>query len=275
VARKEIGTFETQSFGFGYRVRKLTAESKKVSKFSIKHNFKHLILTTMHFKPMLSISILAIFLFSCSGESPEEKKKNEEIIALKKELREDIERRRLFDLDTNTISIDSLKHLIEFKSGKITEKEHSQFLDSIADIRLKETYIWRTSTGGNPIDGEWKFAMTIQHANVIGERNFLKLEQHGDKVWLLFMGTYFCDDNPTVDLALKVDGEDKVYKTRGAKTKGNKGIIMSRDFFSSEYCKDFENSTFAYVRVNESHCDTEIIKVSMLGVKDAIDFLRI
>lgn len=217
-------------------------------------------------KQLISMALLSTIIVACGGSDPVKEKNAKELKRLRSELKTELRVQSVMGSYADFTVIDSLKLLIAVTEGKVPKEKFDAFVDSIAQVRAIENYAWTTEVAGNPIDGEWRYANTSPRYG----SNYLKLEQHDSKIWFLFMGSYFCDDNPYVDIALKVNGEDKIFKIRGTQSSDSKAIIISMDFANEKYFKDFESSDSIYVRVNESHCDTEVIESSMAGVKEAI-----
>ena len=80
----------------------------------------------------------------------------------------------------------------------------------------------------------------------------------------------------TVDVALVVNGEPKRYSIEGMKSSNSKVLFLIDDLLASEqaeFFKDFKACSSAVIRVNESHCTSDMFKFNMSGSTNAVNFM--
>ena len=131
---------------------------------------------------------------------------------------------------------------------------------------------WVTKTVDNKLDAPYKISYCSEPLN----RAFLKLEVVGEELSFYLGGSYFCDDMITVDVALIVNGESKKYTIEGMKGSNSKVLFLIDDLLAveqTEFFKDFKSCSSAIVRINESHCTSDMFKFNMSGSTNAVNFM--
>lgn len=131
---------------------------------------------------------------------------------------------------------------------------------------------WVTKIVDNKLDAPYKISYCTEPLN----KSFLKLEVVGEQLSFYLGGSYFCDDMITVDIALVVNGEPKRYTIEGMKGSNSKVLFLVDDLLAveqAEFFKDFKACSSAVVRINESHCTSDIFKFNMSGSTKAVNFM--
>jgi len=131
---------------------------------------------------------------------------------------------------------------------------------------------WVTKTVDNKLDAPYK----ISYCSDALDKAFIKLEVVGEQLSFYLGGSYFCDDMITVDVALVVNGEPKRYSIEGMKSSNSKVLFLIDDLLASEqaeFFKDFKACSSAVIRVNESHCTSDMFKFNMSGSTNAVNFM--
>ena len=131
---------------------------------------------------------------------------------------------------------------------------------------------WVTKIVDNKLDAPYK----ISYCTEALDKSFLKLEVVGEQLSFYLGGSYFCDDMITVDIALVVNGEPKRYTIEGMKGSNSKVLFLVDDLLAveqAEFFKDFKACSSAVVRINESHCTSDIFKFNMSGSTKAVNFM--
>jgi len=128
---------------------------------------------------------------------------------------------------------------------------------------------WNYKNVDNGLDEPYKISY-VSGTN----RGYLKLQNDGCVTELVLFGSYFCDDFPTVDISFLVNGEYKKMNLTGSKSTDSKAIFIKGFFVSNENVNIFKSSTSVKIRVNESHCESEIYEFTMSGSTAALNFMR-
>ena len=131
---------------------------------------------------------------------------------------------------------------------------------------------WVTKSVDNKLDAPYKISYCTEPLN----KAFLKLELVGEELSFYLGGSYFCDEMITVDIALVVNGESKRYSIEGMKSAKSKVLFLIDDLLApeqAEFFKDFKACSSAVVRINESHCTSDIFIFNMSGSTKAVTFM--
>ena len=131
---------------------------------------------------------------------------------------------------------------------------------------------WVTKIVDNKLDAPYKISYCTEPLNKV----FLKLEVVGEELSFYLGGSYFCDEMITVDIALVVNGEPKRYTIEGMKGSNSKVLFLIDDLLAveqAEFFKDFKACSSAVIRVNESHCTSDMFKFNMSGSTNAVNFM--
>jgi len=127
---------------------------------------------------------------------------------------------------------------------------------------------WTNKNVDNGIDDPYKICYTEINNNAR-----LKLENSDGKLLFYISGLYFCDEFPNVDIVFVVNGENKKYKTIGAKSEDSKIVFLSFDLMAEDFGEDFKKATSVKVRINESHCTSDIYSFVMTNSKQSVEFM--
>lgn len=92
---------------------------------------------------------------------------------------------------------------------------------------------------------------------------------------LLYLnGSYFCDDNPDVDIVFVVAGVDKKWTVSTDKSSDSEILFFPSDLFSNpKFKSDFLSASKVRVRVNESHCSSDYYTFGMSGSTASYNFI--
>lgn len=142
-----------------------------------------------------------------------------------------------------------------------------------AILMAKTTYSqWVFKTIDNGIDVPYKIA----YCTSSDKKGLLKMEQGDEGVALYLTGSYFCDENPSVDVALMVNGEPQRYNFYGYKSQDNETVFIIVNMLDEDrvqFLKDFKMCTKFIIRINETHCTSDIYSFNMLNSIKAFEFM--
>jgi hypothetical protein len=144
---------------------------------------------------------------------------------------------------------------------------------AIGMIALTSNAQWVTRTINNGIDEQYRIA----YCEDTRKKGLLKLEEHEGLIAVYVTGTYFCDQNPTVDVAMTVGSEVNRYTFTGYKSKNNETVFFIFDLYSEsqeDFLSDFKRASSFIIRVNESYCTSDIYKFIMTGSSNALEFIK-
>jgi hypothetical protein len=131
---------------------------------------------------------------------------------------------------------------------------------------------WVTKTVDNKLDPIYKIA----YCRSKDEKALAKLENTDGELAFYVTSSYFCDELPTVDMAFIIGNETKRYSITGYRTEDNKTVFLFDDILAEEnkgLLADFKKCTTLIVRVNESHCSSEVFTFTMSGSTSAVTFM--
>jgi hypothetical protein len=128
---------------------------------------------------------------------------------------------------------------------------------------------WTYRNIDNGFDEPYKIAHSAVNNN-----GFVKLEEDEGTIFFYLQGTYFCDEYPDVDLVYVVNGQNKKYNIQGFKTSNSTIIVLSFDLLNDEMLNDFKNCTTLKIRVNETHCRTDVYTFNMSKSSSALNFVK-
>lgn len=131
---------------------------------------------------------------------------------------------------------------------------------------------WVFQTVDNGIDVPYKIAYNSSS----DKKAILKMEQSREGVALYVSGSYFCDESPSIDVALMVNSEPQRYRFYGFKSSDNETVFILLNMLESEqaqFLRDFKASTKFIVRINETHCTSDIFTFNMMNSTKAFEFM--
>jgi hypothetical protein len=128
---------------------------------------------------------------------------------------------------------------------------------------------WNYKNVDNGLDDPYKISY-VSGTN----KGYLKLQNDGCATKLVLFGSYFCDDYPTVDISFLVNGEYTKLNLTGSKSTDSKAIFINNFFVSDENVNIFKSASSVKIRINESHCESEIYEFTMSGSTAAFNFMR-
>jgi hypothetical protein len=89
------------------------------------------------------------------------------------------------------------------------------------------------------------------------------------------VGSYFCQDDPTIEILLTVGEVDKKYTFKGSTHNNRKGIEIKRNIMDDpQFILDFEKASYISIRVNDTECEIEVFRYKMTGSKSAVQFMK-
>ena len=87
-------------------------------------------------------------------------------------------------------------------------------------------------------------------------------------------GGYYCDDKPSIDVVLVVNGVDKKFEFEGYKGGTSDVVYITWDMASEpEFLNAFKLASTMKIRINESYCSTEVYTYKMTNSKAAFDYM--
>jgi hypothetical protein len=131
---------------------------------------------------------------------------------------------------------------------------------------------WVNKTVDNKLDPKYKIA----YCRSTNEKGLLKIENMDGELAFYLQGSYFCDKYPSLDLAFVIGSETKRYSITGYTTDDNKVIFLYYNLLdeeNKELLSDIKKCSSLVMRVNESHCSTEIYTFTMTGSTSAVTFM--
>jgi len=131
---------------------------------------------------------------------------------------------------------------------------------------------WKAERHDNPIDGPYVIAYT---PTVNGA--WLKMFQYRvDSVYaavgLILGGGYTCTDNPSIELALKVDGTWVKYSLTGLTSKDKERVYLTTDILGT-FGNDFAKASQIMIRLDDEHCGVDNHTFSMAGSAAALKIM--
>lgn len=124
----------------------------------------------------------------------------------------------------------------------------------------------------NKIDVPYKIA----YCSAKGNSGILKLENVEGEMAFYVMGSFFCDDYPTVDIGIVCGTETFRYSFNCAKSSDSSTIFILDDLKEEAnqiFLGHFKKASSLSLRVNESHCTDEYYDFKMSGSTAAFDFM--
>ena len=129
---------------------------------------------------------------------------------------------------------------------------------------------WSFESISNGFDDTYRIAYTSQNNSAI-----LKLEKFDDGDILFYiLGSYYCDDDPSVDLVFIVNGVSFKYSIEGVKNDKSDIIFLTADLMNSELLESFQKCSILKVRINQTYCDTETYSFNMSKSTSALNFIN-
>lgn len=129
---------------------------------------------------------------------------------------------------------------------------------------------WSYKLVNNGFDEPYKMATTP-----INNSAYMYMLNLDSAVVLSVTGGYYCDDYPTVDVVLTVNGVDKKFQFESYKSKSSDIIYITWDMDENpEFVNDFRSASNIKLRINESYCTTEVYTFNMSKSKAAYEFIK-
>jgi hypothetical protein len=135
-------------------------------------------------------------------------------------------------------------------------------------IGLTATAQWTYKTINSEFDGKFKKAYVMS-----GKHAYLAMEQ-GDEVPMIYLsGSYFCDENSTIEVVLHVNGTAVKYDVEALKSSDSRSYYISDDIWTEEFTKSFKLATKCSIRVSQEYCTTDYFSFNMSGSTAAFNFI--
>jgi hypothetical protein len=128
---------------------------------------------------------------------------------------------------------------------------------------------WSNYNVNNGFDDPYKICYTKENKGAI-----LKLENAYGGVAFYIQESYFCDEEPVIDMSFLVNNQWKKYSFIGEKNEKGNTIFFTGNIKDTEIFGDFLTASFVKVRVNETYCDTKVYQFSMTGSASAYNFIK-
>lgn len=128
---------------------------------------------------------------------------------------------------------------------------------------------WINKTVNNSFDKPYRICYTSLKQN-----DFLKLENSGGEIAFYMQGGYYCDENPTIDLAFIINGVAKNFSVDATISSDKEAVwIIDNLLENSDILLAFKTCSTLKIRVNDSVCGTETYSFNMAGSTSAINFI--
>jgi|688.fasta_scaffold196595_3 hypothetical protein len=134
---------------------------------------------------------------------------------------------------------------------------------------------WSFKTINSDFDGSFKKAYTP-----ISTTGYLFMEEINPNDTanyklpvLALRGSYFCDDEATIDLILVVNGVNKKYQPIATKSTDSKYYFFNMNIWTDEFISDFKNASKCMIRANQEHCTDDLFTFNMDNSAQAFTFL--
>ena len=128
---------------------------------------------------------------------------------------------------------------------------------------------WTYKTVKNGFDDPYKVAYTPTNNGAEAYMLFVD-----SAVVLEISGGYYCDEEPSIDVVLVVNGVDNKFEFEGYKGSTGDVIYITWDMASEPaFLNAFKLATTMRVRINESYCTTEVYTYKMTNSKAAFDYM--
>lgn len=139
-------------------------------------------------------------------------------------------------------------------------------------ISLTSQAQWVNKLVDNSIDEPYR----ISYCYDIEKVAVLKLEKIDTMVAFYLSGGYHCDEYPTVDIGLTVNGQVKRYSFEANTSGDRRTVFMIDDLYDAsmvEFLADFKKCSKLSMRINESHCQDDYYVFNMSGSTWALKYI--
>ena len=128
---------------------------------------------------------------------------------------------------------------------------------------------WAYKTVNNGFDTPYKVAYTPTSNGAEAYMLFVD-----SAVVLEISGGYYCDEEPSVDVVLVVNGVDNKFAFEGYKGGSSDVVYITWDMeLHPEFLNAFKLASTMKVRINESYCTTEVYTYKMTNSKAAFEYM--
>ena len=128
---------------------------------------------------------------------------------------------------------------------------------------------WTYKNIKSDFDGTFKKAYTETNNN-----GYLMLEKGQNFPFFALRGTYFCDENTTIDIVLMCNGVNKKYEVSASKSGDSRLYYFNDDIWTDDFIADFKSASKCLIRVNQSHCTTDYYQFKMTNSSAAYNFIK-
>lgn len=133
---------------------------------------------------------------------------------------------------------------------------------------------WVSKVIDNGLDPSYRIAYCENKE----ETALLKLEQTSTGIAFYLSGGYHCDESPTVDLGLMVDGAYQKYSFLGMTSSDKKTVFIVLNILDEDqrqFLSDFKSASSMVMRINETNCSDDYYKFNMTGSSVAVKFMSV
>lgn len=124
---------------------------------------------------------------------------------------------------------------------------------------------WKSETLDNGFEEPFKSSYIFS----VDKEAILQLTKNEIRV----IHAYTCDDSPLVDLSFKIDSNYVKFTTVADKSKSGK-LIYFTEWNYSKILENLKKASLLKIRINETHCDTDVYTFILNETEKAIDFLK-
>ena len=128
---------------------------------------------------------------------------------------------------------------------------------------------WISKSVKNDFDAPYRICYTN-----LNQGQYLKLENVDGEISFYMQGGYYCDENPTLDLAFIINGVAKNYSLEATISSDNETVwIIDNLLAQADIINYFKACSTLKIRVNDSVCGAETYSFNMSGSTSALNFI--
>ena len=129
---------------------------------------------------------------------------------------------------------------------------------------------WSYKLYNNGFDEPYKMAITPENNGA-----YSYMLNVDSAVVLAIGGGYYCDEYPTIDVVLVVNGLDNKFEFTGYKGGTSDVVYITWDMLDNpEFVTAFKAASQMKVRINETICTSEIYSYKMTSSRAAFDYIN-
>jgi len=127
---------------------------------------------------------------------------------------------------------------------------------------------WVLKNVNNAFDDPYRICYSGSSNGVI-----MKLENVEGEITFYLSNGYFCDEVISTDISYLVNGAYKKYNVNAITSNDKTALFLVVNLLSYDMAKDFRNASKISIRVNETHCRSDVYEFNMTNSSKALDFI--